>query len=417
MLLVFLFFMGFFFFFFGCGILVPQAGIEPAPPALEGEVSTTEPPGKSPRWTVCVHVRLLSPSMAEYFPALRVTYATKRSFLSPSLLKTGRSPGRVPKITVLTCRNYQLPVTVMFPCFLQSSVDFQHFQSRSPPCPCGYCRSEQVSQSSEAARLWLDLCRQEPCVPQRKLSGPTDRACVRKKSSAYIFSLRASSSLALVPSSASPVNTHITSPGRVGISSPRGCPLDLNPKSNLDLLVISGLAAQLGPTLREPTGCSSPDSSVHGILQADILEWVATPFPRGPSWPRDQTWVSWNVRQIVYHLRQASDTTSSSSSTELPSQYQPYSLVFAFCKKTRRNSCLSVFSSQGWEPLSSPVGSHFIHLRCCERAEPLGELSLPIPGGPALWALLRRLSLRSTAFLVGENGAHDFSFPSGSQQP
>ena len=27
-----------------------------------------------------------------------------------------------------------------------------------------------------------------------------------------------------------------------------------------------------------------------GILQARILAWVATPFSRGPSWPRDQTW-------------------------------------------------------------------------------------------------------------------------------
>ena len=33
-------------------------------------------------------------------------------------------------------------------------------------------------------------------------------------------------------------------------------------------------------------------SSVHGILQARILEWVAIPFSRGPSWLRDQTWVS-----------------------------------------------------------------------------------------------------------------------------
>ena len=31
-----------------CGILASQSGIEPAPPALEGEGSTTEPPGKSP---------------------------------------------------------------------------------------------------------------------------------------------------------------------------------------------------------------------------------------------------------------------------------------------------------------------------------------------------------------------------------
>ena len=38
--------------------------------------------------------------------------------------------------------------------------------------------------------------------------------------------------------------------------------------------------------------CSPPGSFVHGILQAGILEWVAIPFSRGSSWPRDQTWVS-----------------------------------------------------------------------------------------------------------------------------
>ena len=35
-----------------------------------------------------------------------------------------------------------------------------------------------------------------------------------------------------------------------------------------------------------------PDSSVHGILQARILEWVAIPFSRESSWPRDWTQVS-----------------------------------------------------------------------------------------------------------------------------
>ena len=35
--------------------------------------------------------------------------------------------------------------------------------------------------------------------------------------------------------------------------------------------------------------CSPPGSSVHGILQARILEWVAMPSSRGSSWPRDWT--------------------------------------------------------------------------------------------------------------------------------
>ena len=38
--------------------------------------------------------------------------------------------------------------------------------------------------------------------------------------------------------------------------------------------------------------CSLPGSSVHGILQARILEWVIIPFSRGSSWPRNPTQVS-----------------------------------------------------------------------------------------------------------------------------
>ena len=44
--------------------------------------------------------------------------------------------------------------------------------------------------------------------------------------------------------------------------------------------------------LFDSTDCSPPGSSVSGILQARILEWVAISFSRGSSWPRDQTWVS-----------------------------------------------------------------------------------------------------------------------------
>ena len=43
------------------------------------------------------------------------------------------------------------------------------------------------------------------------------------------------------------------------------------------------LVTQLCPTLCDPMDCSPPDSSVHRILQARILEWVAIPFSRGSS--------------------------------------------------------------------------------------------------------------------------------------
>ena len=48
------------------------------------------------------------------------------------------------------------------------------------------------------------------------------------------------------------------------------------------------LVAQLCPTLCDPMDCSPPGSSVHGVLQAKILEWVAISSSRGSSWPRDQ---------------------------------------------------------------------------------------------------------------------------------
>ena len=51
------------------------------------------------------------------------------------------------------------------------------------------------------------------------------------------------------------------------------------------------LVAQLCPNLRNNMGCSSPPgSSIHGILQARILQWIAIFFSRGIS--RDWTWVS-----------------------------------------------------------------------------------------------------------------------------
>ena len=42
------------------------------------------------------------------------------------------------------------------------------------------------------------------------------------------------------------------------------------------------------PTLCDPMGCGPPGSSVHGILQARILEWVAIFFSRGSSQPRTE---------------------------------------------------------------------------------------------------------------------------------
>ena len=52
------------------------------------------------------------------------------------------------------------------------------------------------------------------------------------------------------------------------------------------------LVAQSYPTLSDPMDCTLPGSSVPGILQTRILEWVAIPFSKGSSRPRDGTQVS-----------------------------------------------------------------------------------------------------------------------------
>ena len=55
---------------------------------------------------------------------------------------------------------------------------------------------------------------------------------------------------------------------------------------------VCGLVAQSCLNLCNPMDRSPPDSSVLGILQARILEWVAIPFSQGSSQPRDRTQVS-----------------------------------------------------------------------------------------------------------------------------
>ena len=53
--------------------------------------------------------------------------------------------------------------------------------------------------------------------------------------------------------------------------------------------------AQSCPTLCNPMDCSLPGSTIHGIFQARILEWVAISFSRRSSQPRDWTQVSHTV--------------------------------------------------------------------------------------------------------------------------
>ena len=66
-------------------------------------------------------------------------------------------------------------------------------------------------------------------------------------------------------------------------------------------------------TLCNPMDCSPPGSSVNGIFQAKILEWVAISFSRGSSRPRNQTQVSCIAgrRFTIWATREALDATVS----------------------------------------------------------------------------------------------------------
>ena len=67
--------------------------------------------------------------------------------------------------------------------------------------------------------------------------------------------------------------------------------------SDLTCLLLSTFhslgCAQSGLTLCDPMDCSPPDSSVYGLLQARMLEWVAISYSRRSSWSRDRTHIPW----------------------------------------------------------------------------------------------------------------------------
>ena len=73
---------------------------------------------------------------------------------------------------------------------------------------------------------------------------------------------------------------------------------------------VNVLVTESCPALCDPTDCSLPGSSVCGMFQARILEWVAIFFSRGSSWPRDRTQGLLYCRLIPYLIHQGSPTLS-----------------------------------------------------------------------------------------------------------
>ena len=88
---------------------------------------------------------------------------------------------------------------------------------------------------------------------------------------------------------------------------------------------------QLRPNLFDLMDCMLPGSSVHGILQARILEWVAICFSRGSSWPRDRTLLSyiagrfftiWATRDAHIHVSVPFSSVAQSCPTLQPHESQ-----------------------------------------------------------------------------------------------
>ena len=139
------------------------------------------------------------------------------------------------------------------------------------------------------------------------------------------------------------------------------------------------LVAQSCLTLCNPMDCHPPGSSVHENFQARILEWVAIPFSRGFSWPRDWTWVSctaggfftvWATREAlrtqgILHL--LSDPFSRFSRSVVPNSLQPHGLQHTRlpCPSPTPEACSNSCPLSRWchPTISSSVTPFFFFLQ------------------------------------------------------
>ena len=85
---------------------------------------------------------------------------------------------------------------------------------------------------------------------------------------------------------------------------------------------------QLCPTHCNPMDCSPPGSSVRGILQARIPEWVAMPFSRGSSWPRD-----WTVSLTSPALASGFFTTSDTWKVTMRELFREGEHILSACRR------------------------------------------------------------------------------------
>ena len=93
-------------------------------------------------------------------------------------------------------------------------------------------------------------------------------------------------------------------------------------------------------------------SSIHGIFQARVLEWVAISFSRGSSRPRDRTWVSRIASRCFYCLSQQGSSPAHRDPLHTGNQFhllcQPYSMG---CCRVREDYELELSGKVSWDQL------------------------------------------------------------------
>ena len=141
------------------------------------------------------------------------------------------------------------------------------------------------------------------------------------------------------------------------------CAFQLSPAKSSKMFYLFAVCAKLlqsCPILCNPMDSSLPGFSVHGILQARILEWVVMPSSRGSSRPRDQTCVSCGSciagRFFTYEL--------------LRKPSHRWNRVFLFCDWLISHNIMSSRATHviasGWIPFHFVYRPHFVHLFICQ---------------------------------------------------
>ena len=134
------------------------------------------------------------------------------------------------------------------------------------------------------------------------------------------------------------------------------------------------LVAQLCLSLCNPIYCGPPGSSVHGILQARILEWVAILFSRGYSWPRDRIHISCIVGGF-FTIWATRGLKLQNSQKKKKKKICPLSSHLAFKQQLGFHifsGALSCLFSLVWESLLSGLPLLFFGLEGCDDQQRAG---------------------------------------------